>query len=166
MLSKYTLKRINYKMFSKKISESCNQTQMCNYNNYFFIQNMLIFKVFVKTQSDQIYTKTHKTASISLSFRLQIILPPSPAGRVAKVGTHHPHPSPFPPLPSPPTENQKLFFRYIWYPNYYYFLSICGHFSNVFLYMNSTTCWGYRLSCALPRSGGRVRLGVHPPFLP
>ena len=51
-------------------------------------------------------------------------------------------------------------------PNYYDFVSICGHFSNVFLYMNSTTCWGYRLSCALPRSGGRVRLGVHPPFLP
>ena len=31
MLSKYTLKRINYTMFSKKLSESYNQTQTCSY---------------------------------------------------------------------------------------------------------------------------------------
>ena len=37
-------------MFSKNFSES-------------YIQNMLIFREFFKTQSDQIYTKTHQTAS-------------------------------------------------------------------------------------------------------
>ena len=68
MLSKYTLKRIKYKMFSIKISESYNQTQTYSYNHYFFIQNMFIFKEFFQTQSDQIYAKTHKTASYFQNF--------------------------------------------------------------------------------------------------
>ena len=34
------------------------------------MQNMLIFREFFKTQSDQIYTKTHQTASYFQKFSL------------------------------------------------------------------------------------------------
>ena len=70
MLSKYTLKRINYKIFSKKFSESYNQPHSKRVAiTIVFIQNMLIFRDFFKRQSDQIYTKTHQlTASYFQNF--------------------------------------------------------------------------------------------------
>ena len=63
MLSKYTLKRINYKVFSKKISESYNQPHSKRVAiAIIFLSKiiMLIFRDFFKTQSDQIYTKPHQ----------------------------------------------------------------------------------------------------------
>ena len=63
MLSKYTLKRINQKMFSKKISESYNQPHSKSVAIInIFIQNMLIFREFFQKQSNQLYTNTHQSA--------------------------------------------------------------------------------------------------------
>ena len=63
MQSKYTLKRMNYDMFSQKNSESYNYTslQTSSYNNYFLYKNILIFKI----QSDQ---NIHQNCTIFSKF--------------------------------------------------------------------------------------------------
>ena len=80
ILSKYTLKRINYKMFSKRFSESYNQphSKRVAITIIFLIQNMLIFREFFKTQSDQIYTKTQQLHHIFKKFSGNICRPSSP----------------------------------------------------------------------------------------
>ena len=57
-------------MFAKKISESYNQphSKRVAITIIFIIKNMSIFREFFKTQSDQMYPKTHQTASYFQNF--------------------------------------------------------------------------------------------------
>ena len=71
MLSNYTLKRINYKMFSKKISESYSQLYSKRIATIIiFYPKYVNFYRFFKTKSDQIYIKTHQNSTILSKFSL------------------------------------------------------------------------------------------------
>ena len=72
MLSNYTLKRINYKMFSKKISESYSQPYSKRIATIIiFYPKYINFYRFFKTKSDKkIYIKTHENSTILSKFSL------------------------------------------------------------------------------------------------